>query len=97
MAPVGLPGSVNVPPHGGDHCGSPNSASSSQDAGSSSLKCATAARRQREQQAAAKQNSKRSHMTLPSVTCLNPLEAVQKRCIDTRREMGRELVASPHD
>jgi hypothetical protein len=28
---------------------------------------------------------------------LNPLEAVQKGRIDTRREIGHQLVANPHD
>jgi len=34
---------------------------------------------------------------LPSVTRWNALEAVQKRSIDARGEMGHELVASTHD
>ncbi len=35
--------------------------------------------------------------SLLSVTGLNPLEAIQKRRIDTCREIGHELVAYPHD
>ena len=90
MEPVGLPGFLNVPPHGVDHCGSPNSASSSY-MGLDSLEMRdapwlyTASSR--------KPPSKMVNVlmrSLPSVTCLNPLEAVQKRCIDTRREMGHE-------
>src|SRR5579862_1166799 len=54
--------------------------------------------RQHQQQAAAQQNAKRSHVISPvtSLPRLNPLEPVQKRGIDTSREMGHQLVAGPH-